>query len=72
MSEIKPLPYEDDLVRNSQSVVPATGQRELGKGRVIHVRLADTPPGHVVRKHPDGRTELVRVDMATGKMTRVG
>lgn len=37
-------------------------RRRLAAGRSIHVVREDTPPGHVVRVHPDGREELVRVD----------
>jgi hypothetical protein len=33
----------------------------LARGLWIAYREADTPPGHVIREHPDGRRELVRV-----------
>ena len=35
----------------------------LGRGRVITYRERDTPPGHVVREHPDGRKETIRIDL---------
>lgn len=34
----------------------------LARGRPIHIARDDTPSGHVIRVHPDGGEELVRVD----------
>lgn len=34
----------------------------LASGMPIHIARNDTPPGYVVRIHPDGLEELVRVD----------
>jgi hypothetical protein len=34
----------------------------LAAGMPIHIVRADTPAGHVIRIHPDGREEVVRVD----------
>ena len=36
----------------------------LARGRTISYRERDTPPGHVVREHPDGTRETVRIDLA--------
>lgn len=34
----------------------------LASGQPIHIARDDTPAGHVIRVHPDGREQLVRVD----------
>ena len=34
----------------------------LAAGRAVPYLDDDTPPGHVLRRDPDGRRELVRVD----------
>ena len=36
----------------------------LASGMPIHITHDDTPPDHVIRVHPDGREECVRVDFA--------
>lgn len=38
----------------------------LSRGRVVSYREKDTPPGHVLRRHPDGRIETVKVDLSVG------
>lgn len=37
-------------------------QEHLAAGRAVPYLDDDTPPGHVIRRYPDGRRELVRVD----------
>lgn len=37
-------------------------QAHLDAGRAVPYLDDDTPPGHVMRRYPDGRRELVRVD----------
>lgn len=36
----------------------------LASGRPIYIAYDHTPAGHVVKVHPDGREELMRVDRA--------
>ena len=46
-------------------LVPDDGEAvrtHLAAGRAISYRDPDTPPGHVIRRYPDGRRELVRID----------
>lgn len=46
-------------------LVPDDGEAaraHLAAGRAIAYREDDTPAGHVILEHPDGRRELVRVD----------
>jgi hypothetical protein len=38
-------------------------QALLDSGRSVSYREHDTPAGHVLLKHPDGRIELVKVDL---------
>ncbi len=37
-------------------------REHLAAGRPVPYLDPDTPPGHVMRRYPDGRRELVRVD----------
>lgn len=47
-----------------------TASREmLASGMPIHISRDDTPAGHVVRIHPDGREELIRFDWAAAART---
>jgi hypothetical protein len=39
----------------------------LKAGRPIHIRRDDTPPGHVIRIHPNGLEELVHIDINYAK-----
>lgn len=41
-----------------------SAKRDLSLGHWISYREKDTPPGHVLRKHPGGRIELIKVDLA--------
>ena len=40
----------------------AAAAGHLAAGRPIYYGEADTPAGHVIKEHPDGRRELVRFD----------
>ena len=42
----------------------AAAKAILAAGRPIHIRRDDTPPGWVIRKFPDGREELVFIDIS--------
>ena len=42
----------------------AAAKTILAAGRPIHIRRDDTPPGWVIRKFPDGREELVFIDIS--------
>lgn len=49
---------EAELVPDDGEAVRA----HLAAGRAISYRDPDTPPGHVIRRYPDERRELVRID----------
>ena len=49
----------------ASEVVPDDGEAaraHLAAGRAITYLEPNTPPGHVIRRYPDGRRELVRVE----------
>ena len=50
--------FEEEIAKDDDSAARAMH----AAGRPIHISREDTPPGHVVRIHPDGREELIRVD----------
>ena len=51
--------FEREIAEDDDSAA-----REIwASGEPIHIARDDTPPGHVIRVHPDGREELVRVDL---------
>ena len=41
-------------------------RRHLAAGLSVSYCDHDTPPGHVLREHPDGHVEMVHIDMADG------
>ncbi|AWK88617.1 hypothetical protein [Azospirillum thermophilum] len=43
----------------------AAARAHLAAGEPIYYRKRDTPPGCVIKEHPDGRKELV--DFSTGE-----
>lgn len=42
----------------------------LARGRPVSYREAGTPAGHVVRLHPDGRLETVKIDVHSATTAR--
>lgn len=54
--------FERSFLRNIQEEDGSAAREMLQAGRPVHIRRADTPPGHVIRIHPNGREELVHVD----------
>ena len=50
----------DTLDAALSSDAGTAAQRHLAEGRPVYFRDALTPPGHVIRKHPDGSCQLVR------------
>lgn len=40
-------------------------QRDLEAGHWISYRERDTPKGHVLRKYPSGRIEMVKVNLGS-------
>lgn len=55
--------FEVEFDRSVRHDDDSVSKALLAAGRPIHIRRPDTPPHHVVRKYPDGREELVRIDV---------
>lgn len=51
--------FEREIAKEDDSASRAL----LAAGRPIHIRRANTPAGHVIRKHPNGQEELLRIDL---------
>jgi len=48
----------------------AAARKHLAAGRPIYYTEDDTPAGLLVKKHPDGRRELVKFDEAGDQVIR--
>lgn len=51
--------FEEEIAKDDDSAA----RKRFAAGKPIHIARDDTPPDHVIRVHPDGREELVRVDL---------
>lgn len=54
-------PWEAEVAELADGAGEAA-RAHLAAGRAIAYRDEDTPAGHVILRHPDGRRDLVRVD----------
>ena len=52
---------EEEFLRELESDDGAAAREHLAAGLPIAYCEADTPPGHVIKKYPDGHRVLVRV-----------
>jgi len=62
MDHLDPGSLEADFERMVMEDDDSASQAMLAAGLPIHIANDDTPAGHVVRVHPDGRKELIRFD----------
>lgn len=62
MDRVEVEAFEQQFAREIAIEDDSTAKSLLAAGRAIYVSRDDTPPGHVVRVFPDGRSELVLVD----------
>lgn len=53
---------QDDFDRLAREDDDSAATEMLASGIPIHIVRDDTPKGHVIRVHPDGREELVAID----------
>lgn len=60
-----PQALDEELKRRSRADNGDAARRLLARGRTVSYLDRDTPAGHVIRKHPDGRLELVKVELGT-------
>jgi len=60
--------FEAAREKNMKGAGSGNAAREnLAAGNPIYYRKPDTPPGVCVKEYPDGRLELVRFDLKSGK-----
>lgn len=63
-----PVAADDDFGQEIEMALKAPNDEAasamLARGRTVTYRERDTPPGHVIREHPDGSREIVRIDLA--------
>lgn len=64
MQDMTVLTFEQDFERAIAEDDDSAACALLASGTSIYVSRETTPPGHVVRVHPDGREELARIDHA--------
>lgn len=57
------MEFETEFERAIMEDDDSAARAILASGRPIHISRADTPAGHVIRIYPDGREELIRVDL---------
>jgi hypothetical protein len=52
---------EEEFLRELERGDDSAARTHLAAGRAIAYREADTPPGHVIKKYPNGRRVLVQI-----------
>ena len=62
MDHFDPEAFDAELERELAKDDDSAAREIWASGAPVHIARDDTPRGHVVRVHPDGREELVRVD----------
>jgi len=60
---LKAQSLDEKFKRRSRRPCRNAADGRLSRGLSVSYREPDTPAGHVLRRHPDGRTETVRVDL---------
>ena len=58
-----PDALDESFKRRSRIASRDAANGLLARGRAVSYRDKDTPAGHVMRRHPDGRIETVRIDL---------
>ena len=56
--------FEAEFDRNIRLDDDSEAKALLAAGRPIHICRSDTPAEHVLRVHPDGREELIHIDIS--------
>lgn len=62
MDRFDPEAFDAELERELAKDDDSAAREIWASGEPIHIARDETPPGHVICVHPDGREELVRVD----------
>lgn len=61
---VKSEEFEQEFLRHVREDDGAAAEAMLAAGKPIHIRRDDTPPSHVIRVHPNGKEELIHVDLS--------
>jgi hypothetical protein len=59
-----PQALDEEFKRRARKRSGAAAFAMLARGRPVTYREPGTPVGHVLRRHPDGRIETVKIDLA--------
>ena len=65
-----PRTIDENFKRRAPPTSRAAADGLLACGRTVSYREKDTRPGHVIRRHPDGRIELVKIDLGLAATSR--
>ncbi len=60
---MNPQAVDKEFKERSRKPSSEAAAAMLARGRSIAYRKSDTPPGHVIIRHPSGQTEMVHVKM---------
>lgn len=63
LDSTRALSFEQEFERDITMDDDTASSAILASGLPIHIARDDTPAGHVIRIYPDGREELMRVDL---------
>lgn len=63
---------DESLKREARQSSRRAADRLLSSGFAVSYREKDTPPDCVLRRHPDGRIETVRIELGRTKATASG
>ena len=58
-----PQALDENFKRRSRHASGEAAEGLLARGRTVSYREKDTPAGHVIHRHPDGRIEIVLIDL---------
>ncbi len=58
-----PQMLDEEFKRRARVPNGAAAMAMLARGHPVVYRENDTPAGHIIRRHPNGRTEVVKIDL---------
>ena len=65
-----PQSIDENFKRRARLTSRAAADGLLARGRAVSYREDNTPAGHVIRRYPDGRIELVKIDLGLATTSR--
>lgn len=65
-----PRSLDEEFIRRAKKPSKAAAMAMLARGHSIAYLERDTPAGHVIRRHPDGRIELVKINLGIPKVSQ--